>query len=110
MKISVGTLDQLDGEGRIVACIEGRPILVLRAHDRLVAIHAACPHLGYSLKDAELVGPYVLECPTHRWRVDLRTGARPRNWWVLPANRSSRRRLQYLPLEVVDGQIFVESC
>jgi nitrite reductase/ring-hydroxylating ferredoxin subunit len=105
--LHVGSIAELDREGRLFTCVAGSPILVLRAHDSLVAVDAACPHLGYSLEQATLVGRYVLECPIHHWRFDVRTGAQPRNWWTPPASRNSRRRLQRLVVEAIDGQIYV---
>ena len=109
MGVVVGSLKDLDREGRIAACVAGTPILVMRAHDRVVAVPAACPHLGYSLQGAPMVGRFVLECPVHHWRFDVRTGGPPRHWWTPPASRQSRRRLRRLPVEVIDGLIYVRT-
>jgi nitrite reductase/ring-hydroxylating ferredoxin subunit len=106
-RMLVGTVEELDREGRLVTCVNGLPIMILRMHEGVIAVRATCPHLGYSLEAAALISRDVLECPVHHWRFDLRTGSAPRHWWVPPSNRSSRRRLLRLPVDVVDGQVYV---
>jgi nitrite reductase/ring-hydroxylating ferredoxin subunit len=107
LKVHAGSIDDLQRTGRLVTYVDGIPILVLRARHRLVAIAALCPHMGYPLECAPLVGQSVLECPAHRWRFDVVTGTRPRHWWTPPASRQSSRRLRHLPIEVIDGHIFI---
>jgi nitrite reductase/ring-hydroxylating ferredoxin subunit len=103
----VGSLADLDREGRLFTCVRGEPVLVLRMDKHVVAVTGACPHMGYSLERAVVHGRSVLECPAHRWRFDVQTGAAPRHWWTSPLNRRSGRRLRRLSVDVVDSDIFI---
>ena len=85
----VGSLEELEREGRVVARVGGREIGVLRAGDGgLVAVRNRCPHHGAPLGRGQLVerldggpgryalsGRTVLRCPWHGWEFDLESGA-----------------------------------
>jgi nitrite reductase/ring-hydroxylating ferredoxin subunit len=63
------------GEGALVRVdVGGRGILVCRASHRLYAIEDRCPHAGAALGDGRLTG-FVLECPLHGGRLDVRDGS-----------------------------------
>jgi 3-phenylpropionate/trans-cinnamate dioxygenase ferredoxin subunit len=63
------------GEGAMTRVdVRGRGILVCRASDRLYAIEDRCPHAGVSLAGGRLAG-FVLECPLHGGRLDVRDGS-----------------------------------
>jgi nitrite reductase (NADH) small subunit len=85
----VGSLDDLEREGRIVARIGGRDVGVIRdpGSGSLHGIRNRCPHHGGPLclgtvrerlagapGRYELAGRSVLRCPWHGWEFDLETG------------------------------------
>jgi nitrite reductase (NADH) small subunit len=85
----VGSLDEVEREGRIVARIGGREVGVVRdpASGSLHGIRNRCPHHGGPLclgtvrervagapGRYELSGQSVLRCPWHGWEFDLETG------------------------------------
>lgn len=85
----VGSLDELELEGRIVARVSGRDVGVLRDPQTgsLHGIRNRCPHQGGPLCLGtvrerivgapglyELGGRSVLRCPWHGWEFDLETG------------------------------------
>ncbi|HQM38381.1 MAG TPA: Rieske (2Fe-2S) protein [Candidatus Bipolaricaulis anaerobius] len=62
------------GEGELRAVsVAGLPILLVRRQGRAYALDERCPHLGCSLARGTLEG-YILKCPCHDWRFDIRTG------------------------------------
>ncbi|MGH3032457.1 MAG: Rieske (2Fe-2S) protein, partial [Gaiellaceae bacterium] len=85
----VGSVDDLEREGRIVARVGGREVGVVRdaASGSLHGIRNRCPHHGGPLclgtvrerlagepGRYALAGRSVLRCPWHGWEFDLETG------------------------------------
>jgi nitrite reductase (NADH) small subunit len=85
----VGSLDDLEREGQIVARVGAREIGVVRdpGSGSLHGIRNRCPHHGGPLclgtvrerlagapGRYELAGRSVLRCPWHGWEFDLETG------------------------------------
>ena len=72
-------------------------LLVNLGSGGLHAYENRCPHAGTPMSEGQLSGA-VLECPTHHWQFDARTGhcLEPRNC-----------RLRRFPIRVVDGTIEV---
>jgi nitrite reductase/ring-hydroxylating ferredoxin subunit len=63
------------GEGAMTRVeLRGRGILVCRASGGLYAIEDRCPHAGVALAGGRLDG-FVLECPLHGGRLDVRDGS-----------------------------------
>jgi nitrite reductase/ring-hydroxylating ferredoxin subunit len=50
------------------------PVLLLRHHDRIHAIHDRCSHRGCLLSDGKVDG-HVVTCPCHGSRFDVRDGS-----------------------------------
>ncbi|HEU4448981.1 MAG TPA: Rieske (2Fe-2S) protein [Gaiellaceae bacterium] len=85
----VGSLAELERDGRVVARVGGREVGVVAEPDgALHGIRNRCPHhggplcLGSVLERVagdpgvyELAGRRVLRCPWHGWEFDLDTGA-----------------------------------
>ena len=109
----VGSLEQLEREGRVVARIGGREIGVVAdpASGALHALRNRCPHHGAPLclgtlrervtgvpARYELSGTTVLRCPWHGWEFDLETGR-------CPDERSMR--VAVYPAKVENGRILV---
>jgi len=52
----------------------GLPVLLIRkTKHEVYAIANKCPHMGCPLRTGLLEG-YILTCPCHDWRFDIRTG------------------------------------
>lgn len=62
------------GKAKFPKRLRPRSIVIFHIDDRLVAIPQQCPHEHASLAEGRFVEPYVLECPLHQNRYDLRTG------------------------------------
>lgn len=52
---------------------KGLPVLLLKRSGQVFAISNRCPHLGCALAGGSISG-YILTCPCHDWRFDIRTG------------------------------------
>ena len=61
-------------EGKMKAVrIKGKPVLLARVGGEVYGVSNVCPHEGCSFQGGILTG-YVLMCPCHGWKFDLRTG------------------------------------
>ncbi len=72
--VAIGPAAALEGSGRMAAAVGGTPVLILRQDGQLYALLNRCPHLSCPLTRGALDG-YILTCPCHDWRFDIRTGA-----------------------------------
>jgi nitrite reductase/ring-hydroxylating ferredoxin subunit len=85
----VGSLEELDRDGRVVARVAGREVGVVRdpGSEALHGIRNRCPHHGGPLclgrieerqggapGTYALTGRPILRCPWHGWEFDLETG------------------------------------
>lgn len=52
---------------------KGLPVLLLKRSGQVFAISNRCPHMGCALAGGSISG-YILTCPCHDWRFDIRTG------------------------------------
>ena len=78
---------------------KGLAILLIRKKaDEIYAISNKCPHMGCPLRTGLLEG-YILTCPCHDWRFDIRTGA------FLDAKEIS---LQVYPVRIEGGSVMVK--
>ena len=48
-------------------------LLIRKAKDEIYAISNKCAHMACALRTGKLDG-YVITCPCHDWRFDIRTG------------------------------------
>ncbi len=53
--------------------IDGEKIVLIKKSGELFAISNRCMHMGCPLSKGELEG-YVIKCPCHDWRFDIRSG------------------------------------
>ncbi len=53
--------------------VEGLHVLLVRVSGEVFAIDNRCPHMGCGFSGGSLER-YVIICPCHEWRFDLRTG------------------------------------
>lgn len=86
--------DLADGAGRIVD-VAGRWIALFRVGDDFFAVDNACPHMAGPLGSGSLDG-YVVTCPLHYWKIDVRTGCSPTNEFV---------RVSHYEVRVRDGWV-----
>lgn len=109
----MGSLEELEREGRLIARVGGREIGVVLHPDGPRAIRNRCPHRGGPLCFGtvrerltgtpgryELAGRMVLRCPWHGWEFDLETGRCP--------DESAMRARTY-PVRVDDGRVLVQA-
>jgi 3-phenylpropionate/trans-cinnamate dioxygenase ferredoxin subunit len=109
--MDVGSLAELERQGRLVARIDGRAVGVVRdpRTGSLRGIRNRCPHHGGPLCLGvvrerlagapgcyELTDRRVLRCPWHGWEFDLETGR--------CLEEPSLRAAVY-PVEVVEGRV-----
>ncbi|HQJ16092.1 MAG TPA: Rieske (2Fe-2S) protein [Candidatus Omnitrophota bacterium] len=72
-------------------------LLIRKKGSEIYAISNKCPHMGCPLRTGILEG-YILTCPCHDWRFDIRTG------FFLDAPEIS---LAVYPVRVADGMISI---
>jgi 3-phenylpropionate/trans-cinnamate dioxygenase ferredoxin subunit len=61
-------------EGKMHAVrIRGNPILLTKVDGQVYGVSNRCPHMGCELQGGILSG-YVVMCPCHGWKFDIRTG------------------------------------
>lgn len=63
------------GKAKFPGTPRPRSIVIFQLGEDVVAISAFCPHEQADLSEGRFVEPYVIECPLHQNRYDLRTGA-----------------------------------
>jgi nitrite reductase/ring-hydroxylating ferredoxin subunit len=49
------------------------PVLIVKKRGKLYAVDNKCPHMECPLSAGTLEG-FVVKCPCHDWRFDIRTG------------------------------------
>lgn len=77
---------------------KGLGILLIRKKGKeIYAISNKCPHMGCPLRTGILEG-YILTCPCHDWRFDIRTGV------FLDAREIS---LDVYPVRIAAGMISI---
>lgn len=65
-------------EGGVIRRSAGaKEVAVFRREGRLYAIDAQCPHRGGPLDEANLEDGFIVVCPWHGWRFDIRDGKSP---------------------------------
>ena len=111
----VGSLDQLERDGHLVARIGGREVGVVvdPIGGYPVGVRNRCPHngapiclgtvrerLGGTPGRYALSGTAVLRCPWHGWEFDLETGR---------CRDDETMRVALYPAEVRDGRVVVEA-
>jgi nitrite reductase/ring-hydroxylating ferredoxin subunit len=111
----VGSLAELERDGRVVARVNGRELGVVRNPHTggLHALRNRCPHSGAPLCLGSIVerasgnpGSYlstgrpILRCPWHGWEYDLETGRCPDD---------ARMRVAVYPVRIEGDRVLVEA-
>jgi 3-phenylpropionate/trans-cinnamate dioxygenase ferredoxin subunit len=73
----------------------GLPVLLIRRGAEVFALENRCAHLGCPLVSGKLDG-YLLQCPCHDWRFDIRDGKFRRPGAAVKLSRRNRRRKNIL--------------
>jgi nitrite reductase/ring-hydroxylating ferredoxin subunit len=105
--------EELPDGGRHIVDVGGQAILLLRVRGQLYAIDNKCPHMGASLKEAEVTEEDTLICPRHRSVFELRTG-KVKVWAPWPpgigrvlGSMSREKPLPVYPTRIEQGSIWV---
>lgn len=96
MRVELGPLDSIPSD-HCIAVAEGR-IVVARMGDSVVAFQNRCLHQNSKLEGGRIESG-KLTCPLHFWRYEATTGR----------HLGNRGSLDSYPIEVIDGQVFVEA-
>jgi nitrite reductase/ring-hydroxylating ferredoxin subunit len=91
-------LADLERKRRLVARVGTKQIALFATANGVLACNNRCPHEGYPLSEGTLDGACVLTCNWHNWKFDLHDGA----------NLLGGDRLRTYPVELRDGEIWVE--
>jgi len=75
----------------------GLPVLLIRLGAEVFALENRCAHMGCPLAAGRLDG-YLLQCPCHDWRFDIRDGR------FIGAPELS---VKIYGVEIKDGKVFV---
>ena len=96
--IEIGCLEQVPLRGaRCVNTPAGKIAVFRTAENHVYAIENRCPHKGGPLSEGIVHGGSVT-CPLHNWVFSLETGE---------AQGADEGRVRTVPLDVVDGRIFM---
>jgi nitrite reductase/ring-hydroxylating ferredoxin subunit len=68
----LGVNELQEGSMKLVNA-EGTPVLMVKVSGQIFLIDNRCPHMRCGFSGGSLDG-YVIICPCHDWRFDLRTG------------------------------------
>ena len=95
--VFVANLEDLpEGKGRVFK-IQGKSLAVFRVDNQCFAINDICPHQGASLGKGRVKG-FVVSCPWHFQKFDIRTGFGPDGGGYCVVNYD---------VHVTNGQVFV---
>ena len=73
MWVIAGARSKLPKTGIQAVYPKGVATLLIRRDDELYAVANRCAHMSCPLEAGRLDG-YILECPCHDWRFDIRDG------------------------------------
>ena len=108
----IGSLSDLEREGRVIGRVDGREVGVVRSGGELRGVRNRCPHHGGPLclgtveeRLAGEPGSYdlteitVLRCPWHGWEFDPTTGS---------CLDDPALRVAVYPAKAADGRVLVD--
>lgn len=97
MRVDAGSLEDLQGAGRLLTKVGDHPVVVFWHDDRAYAIEDRCPHMGFPLHRGTVEAGLVT-CHWHHARFDLTSGC------TLDLFADDARGFD---VEVEDGRVFV---
>jgi nitrite reductase/ring-hydroxylating ferredoxin subunit len=89
----------LDENGGESVRPKGLPVLLMKRYGQIFALSNRCPHMGCTLAGGAMDG-YILTCPCHDWRFDIRTG--------LMAEEGSGIKLDLYEWKIDSGKIMIK--
>ncbi|MCX7968828.1 MAG: non-heme iron oxygenase ferredoxin subunit [Armatimonadetes bacterium] len=99
--IRVGKKEEIPINGAKVVVVEDMPIAVFRVgEDEFYAIEDTCTHDEASLAEGWFADQYLIECPRHGARFDIRTGKAVRMPAVYP--------VKTFAVKIEGDEVFVE--
>lgn len=101
--VPVLPVDELVDGAPVAVYLEGRAIALYRVGDLAAGVYATddtCSHMQASLTEGEQHG-YIVTCPRHGGRFDVRTGQAVRFPAVAP--------IDTFPVEIKNGQIYLRA-
>ena len=96
MRVSAGRLDAIPTD-HCIGIADDRAV-VARVGEHVVAFENRCLHQASPLEGGRITRDGRLTCPLHFWRYDAVSGR----------HLGGRGTLPSYPVEVVDGEVFVE--
>lgn len=73
----IAGLEEIPDGGSIRRTVGGKEIALFRKGSDVYAVDATCPHRRGPLDGGELEEEFIVVCPWHGWRFDIRTGKSP---------------------------------
>lgn len=92
--IPIAPVEALRPGQRKLVFVDGASVVVFNIDGQAYAVDNSCPHNGASLASGQLDG-YVLRCPAHGMRFDLRDGIEREATGLCP---------KQFPVQACDGQ------
>lgn len=86
-----------DGEKKALV-LDGQKIALIKKSNELFAISNKCIHMECPLSKGELED-YVIKCPCHDWRFDIRTGE---------FLNATELRIPVYEVKVSDGKLYLK--
>src|ERR1700761_5125326 len=99
--VEVSSLDRIADQAIICVRVEAVDILLVRDGERVIACERACPHEQADLSRGQLRHGRLF-CPRYLASFDLGSGQISAGW--------PSRPLQLCPVEVRDGQIWINAA
>ena len=94
---SIDEADLKDGTMKMVT-VSGKHILLARIGYAVYGVSKMCPCRGCDLSKGKLEG-YIVSCPCHGWKFDVRTGV---------YLRTKQKLLTTYRCKIENGKIYVE--
>ena len=94
---SIKESDLAEGQMKAVR-VKGQPVLLAKVAGEVFGVSNFCPHMGCTFERGILRG-YVVMCPCHGWKFDVRTGEYEENNAI---------RLESYRCKIQNGKIYVK--
>lgn len=82
--------------------VSGKSILLVKQGGQIFAVSNICPHEGCSL-DKGVLNEYLVMCPCHGWKFDVRTGEFIENKLLKLATYRCKMENGKIYVQVTDG-------
>ena len=93
---NIGKLSEI--KSRMMVTLNNRDIVIFRASDQIFAVSNVCSHQHFSKLHEGILESFLIECPMHGWRYDIRTGK----------SVTGEGTISVYPLSMKDGNLYIE--